>query len=125
MTFVLPSGTTINTAAPDAEAQFAAAEPALAQGLLDLRRELLAQPELAERVRRKYSIRNTHGLRLLALLDGETPLQIFRRLMVGSEGVLGFIAEAVFQTVLAANETSVAWLPFASIDDAIAVVPDL
>ena len=125
MTFVLPSGTIVNTAAPDAEAQFAAAEPELAEGLLDLRRALLAQPELADRVRRKYSIRNTHGLRLLALLDGETPLEIFRRLMVGSEGVLGFIAEAVFQTVPAANETSVAWLAFRSIDDAIAVVPDL
>jgi D-lactate dehydrogenase len=125
MTFVLPSGTIINTAAPGAEAAFAAAEPDLAQGLLHLRDELLAQPELAERVRRKYSIRNTHGLRLLALLDGETPLEIFRRLMVGSEGTLGFIAEAVLETVPVPNVTSVAWIPLPSIDDAVAIVPDL
>ncbi len=31
-----------------------------------------------------------------AFLDAETPVQILRRLMVGSEGTLGFIAEAVF-----------------------------
>ena len=125
MTFVLPSGTVIDTAAPDAEAAFGAAEPELARGLLDLRQELLARPELVARVRRKYSIRNTHGLRLLALLDGETPLQIFRRLMVGSEGILGFIAEAVIETVPVPNATSVAWIPLASIDDAVAIVPDL
>ena len=31
--------------------------------------------------------------------DGSTPLEIFRRLIVGSEGTLAFIAEAVFDTV--------------------------
>ncbi|WP_158915219.1 FAD-binding oxidoreductase [Caulobacter sp. S45] len=125
MTIVLPSGTIINTAAPGAETAFAVAEPELARGLIELRRELLEHPELVERVRRKYSIRNTHGLRLLALLDGETPLEIFRRLMVGSEGTLGFIAEAVLETVPAPAATSVAWIPLSSIDEAVALVPDL
>ena len=74
LTFVTPSGTVIDTSCPDAEKEFALAEPQLAQGLLELRRELLADPVLADRTRRKYAIRNTHGLRLCALLDGETPL---------------------------------------------------
>jgi len=123
--FVLPSGTIIDTAAPDAEAAFALAEPALAQGLMALRARLLADQALTERVRRKYSIRNTHGLRLLALLDGQTPLQIFRRLLVGSEGILGFIAEAVIDTVPSPAETCVAWIPLPSIDAAVALVPNL
>ena len=42
LTLVLASGTVIDTAAPDAEAKFAAAEPELAAGLLALRVELLA-----------------------------------------------------------------------------------
>jgi len=125
MTFVLPSGTVIDTAAPGAEAAFAKAEPALALGLTELREELLADAALTARVRRKYSIRNTHGLRLLALLDGETPLQIFRRLLVGSEGILGFIAEAVIETVPTPSETCVAWIPLPSIDAAVTLVPDL
>ena len=107
------------------EKEFAQAEPQLAEGLLELRRELLADPVLADRVRRKYAIRNTHGLRLCALLDGETPLEIFRRLLVGSEGTLAFIAEAVLETIPTPRVTSVAWIPVPTIDEAIALVPGL
>ena len=42
LTLVLASGTVVDTAAPGAEAAFAAAEPELAAGLLQLREELLA-----------------------------------------------------------------------------------
>ena len=125
LTFVTPSGAVIDTSRPDAEKAFLQAEPRLAEGLLELRRELLADRILADRVRRKYAIRNTHGLRLSALLDGETPLEIFRRLLVGSEGTLAFIAEAVLETVPMPRVTSVAWIPVPTIDEAIALVPGL
>ena len=125
LTFVTPSGTVIDTSLPDAEKRFAQAEPKLAEGLLELRRELLADPVLADRVRRKYAIRNTHGLRLCALLDGQTPLEIFRRLLVGSEGTLAFIAEAELETIASPRVTSVAWIPVPTIDEAIALVPGL
>ncbi|WP_199754162.1 FAD-binding and (Fe-S)-binding domain-containing protein [Dyella dinghuensis] len=125
MTFVTASGAVIDTSAPDAEAVFERAEPDLARGLLVLREQLLADRELTDRVRRKYSIRNTHGYRLCALLDGETPLEIFRRLLVGSEGTLAFVAEAVISTVPAPNVTSVAWIPVPTIDEAVGLVPSL
>jgi D-lactate dehydrogenase len=41
ITFVLPSGTIINTEDADAEEKFSAAEPELARGLMDLREQLL------------------------------------------------------------------------------------
>ena len=93
----------IDTAAPGAEQRFAEAEPELAAGLLEIRDEILADAELGERIRRKFEIKNTTGYRLCAFLDAETPLEIFRRLLVGSEGTLAFIAEAVFETVAAAD----------------------
>ena len=99
LTLVLASGTVIDTAAPGAEAAFAVAEPELAAGLLQLRSELLADEELAQRVRHKFAIRNTNGYALSALLDADTPLEIFRRLIVGSEGTLAFMAEAVIDTI--------------------------
>jgi D-lactate dehydrogenase len=125
MTFVTPSGAVIDTSAPGAEAAFERAEPDLAIGLLELRGQLLADRELVDRVRRKYAIRNTHGYRLCALLDGETPLEIFRRLLVGSEGTLAFVAEAVIDTVPVPSVTSVAWVPVPTIDEAVGLVPGL
>jgi D-lactate dehydrogenase len=125
LTLVLASGAVIDTAAPDAEERFAAAEPELARGLLELRAELLADRALAERVRRKYEIKNVTGYRLCALLDGETPLEIFRRLVVGSEGTLAFIAEAVLRTRPEPALTTLAWVHFANIDEAAAAVPAL
>ena len=80
MTLVLASGTVIDTAAADAEERFLAAEPELARGLLELRAQLLADEQLAARVRRKYEIKNVTGYRLCAFLDADTPLEIFRRL---------------------------------------------
>jgi D-lactate dehydrogenase len=125
MTFVLPSGTIINTEEPDAEQRFAQLEPALARGLMAIREQLVADEVLSARVRQKFAIRNTHGYRLSAFLDATTPLQIFRRLLIGSEGTLAFIAGAVIETIPMPELTTVAWLPLASIDAAVALVPRL
>ena len=99
ITFVLPSGTVIDTAVPDADAIFRQQEPGLAQGLLDLKHEIQSNPRLAERIRAKYKMKNTTGYSLNAFLDFERPVDIFRNLLIGSEGTLAFIAEAVLNTV--------------------------
>jgi D-lactate dehydrogenase len=125
MTLVLPSGTTIDTAAADAAEQFAAAEPELVAGLEAIRDEIRADAELSERIRRKFAIKNTTGYRLCAFLDAEEPLEIFRRLVVGSEGTLAFVAEAVFETVPLPARTTTAWVHFPGVDAAIAPVRDL
>jgi D-lactate dehydrogenase len=125
MTIVLPSGTAVDTASEGAAEQFAAAEPELARGLMQIREEIHADPELRERVRRKFEIKNTTGYRLCAFLDADEPLEIFRRLLVGSEGTLGFIAEAVIDTVPHGRHTSTGLLFFAGIDAAAAPVPAL
>jgi D-lactate dehydrogenase len=123
--FVLPSGTEIDSSDPEAEARFAEAEPELARGLLEIREQILADAELAERIRRKFEIKNTTGYRLCAFLDAETPVEIFRRLLVGSEGTLAFIAEATFETVPRPPMTTLSWIHFESIDAATAPVGEL
>jgi D-lactate dehydrogenase len=125
MTLVLASGTVIDTAAAGAEEQFAEAEGELARGLLALREELLADEALVERIRRKYEIKNVTGYRMSAFLDADTPLEIFRRLVVGSEGTLAFIAEAVMRTRPEPARTTLAWMHFQNIDDAAEAVPAL
>jgi D-lactate dehydrogenase len=125
MTLVLASGAVIDTAAPDAEEQFARAQPELARCLLELREELRSDAELTERVRRKYQIKNVTGYRLCALLDADTPLEIFRRLVIGSEGTLAFVAEVVMRTRPEPPRTTISWVHFPSIDAATGPVPAL
>ncbi|MEV6329898.1 FAD-binding and (Fe-S)-binding domain-containing protein [Streptomyces sp. NPDC051909] len=123
LTFVLPSGTVVDTADPAADEELARAEPRLCAGLLALKAEIEADPELTARIRAKYAIKNTNGYRLDAFLDGATPVEILRGLMVGSEGTFGFIAETVFDTVPLDRMVSTALLFFPSLPAAAAAVP--
>ena len=122
---VLPSGTMIDTEQPGAEQEFAKAEPELASGLAEIRDEIRRDSELTGRIRRKFRIKNTMGYRLCAFLDADTPLEIFRRLAIGSEGTLAFLAEAVFDTVPLLPHTTTTWVHFADIERTVEPVPDL
>jgi D-lactate dehydrogenase len=118
MTFVLASGDVIDTTAADAGERFAAAAPELAAGLAEIRDEIRADAALRERIARKFEIKNTTGYRLCAFLDADEPVEIFRRLIVGSEGTLAFVAEAVFETVALGRHTSVSLALFPDLDAA-------
>ncbi|MFE7041421.1 FAD-binding and (Fe-S)-binding domain-containing protein [Streptomyces atratus] len=123
LTFVLPSGTVVDTADPAADEDLAHAEPRLCEALLALKAEIEADTELTARIRAKYEIKNTNGYRLDAFLDGSTPVQILRGLMVGSEGTFGFISEVVFDTLPLDRRISTALLFFPSLTAAAAAVP--
>ncbi|MCT4353705.1 FAD-binding oxidoreductase [Streptomyces sp. Je 1-79] len=123
LTFVLPSGTVVDTADPAADEELARAEPQLCAGLMALKAEIEADPELVARIRAKYAIKNTNGYRLDAFLDGATPVRILRGLMVGSEGTFGFISEVVFDTLPLDRHVATALLFFPSLPAAAAAVP--
>lgn len=96
---VLPSGSIIDTSAEDADDMLCATEPELWHSLMALREQVLADAELGAEIARQYSIKNTMGYGLNSLVDHDTAVQILAHLMVGSEGTLGFVAEASFNTV--------------------------
>jgi D-lactate dehydrogenase len=125
LTFVLANGAVIDTATPGAARRFETVAPELAGGLAQLRDELRADPVLTERVRRKFEIKNTTGYRLCALLDADEPLEIFRRLVIGSEGTLAFVAEAVFESVPFGRHATAAMVIFEGVEPAIAAVGPL
>ncbi len=97
--FMLPSGTVINGEDPRADEEFRSREPRIAAGLLQLKREIEGNPQLSGRIRSKYRMKNTTGYSLNAFLDFERPVDIFQHVLIGSEGTLAFIAEAVLSTV--------------------------
>jgi len=76
-------------------------------------------------VAKKFEIKNTTGYRLCAFLDADSPLEIFRRLLIGSEGTLAFVGEVVFDTVALGRHTSLSLSFHPSIASAVEAVPAL
>jgi D-lactate dehydrogenase len=125
MVLVLPSGTVVDTAAPDADARLRAAEPALHRGLERLRDRVRADPASVSAIRELYAIKNTMGYGVNSFTDHETPVDILQHLVVGSEGTLAFVAEATFRTVPVRSHCATGLLVFEDLAAATAALPDL
>ncbi|GAA4479518.1 FAD-binding and (Fe-S)-binding domain-containing protein [Microbacterium panaciterrae] len=125
MLLVLPSGTILDTADPDADAQLQRAEPRIAEGLGELRDRLRADPALVAEVARQFSMKNTMGYGLNSLLDFDDPVRILEHLVIGSEGTLAFVAEARFRTIPIQPEISTGLLVFDTLSAAMAALPGL
>lgn len=95
---VLPSGTIVDTALPDADGRLAHSEPTLHAGLLRLRDRVRQDSRMRAEVERLFAIKNTMGYGVNAFLDHDSPAQILAHLIVGSEGTLAFVASATFRT---------------------------
>jgi D-lactate dehydrogenase len=125
MVLVLPSGTVLDSADPSAARQLAEQEPDLHEGLLRLRRRVRDDPESVALIERLFAMKNTMGYGLNAFLDHEDPLDILVHLMVGSEGTLGFVAEATFRTVEVGEHVATGLLVFSDVETATSSVPRL
>jgi D-lactate dehydrogenase len=125
MVLVLPSGTVLDTGAPDADERLRALEPELASGLERLRDRIRGNAESVRRIRAQFSLKNTMGYGLNSFLDHDSPAQILGHLIVGSEGTLGFVAEAVLRTVPAHRLAATGLLVFPELRTAMAAVPGL
>jgi D-lactate dehydrogenase len=99
ITMILPNGHRYNTAVSGERERFEKNDRAIFHGLLQLKKKLLSNTVLVELIRKKYRIKNTVGYGINALLDYDHPLDILGRLMIGAEGTLGFIAEAILETI--------------------------
>ncbi|MCG7432011.1 FAD-binding oxidoreductase [Kocuria indica] len=125
MVLVLPSGTVLDTAAPDAGEQLRAREPDLFEGLLRLRDRVRGNPESVRTIQRLFAMKNTMGYGLNSFLDHEDPVAILEHLMIGSEGTLGFVASATLRTVPVHPHVATGLLVFPTVVAATSAVPDL
>lgn len=116
LTVVLPSGSIVDTTKGD-EA-FKAQEPELYAKIEQMRDKLRANTEVVEFLRTKFSIRNTNGLRLDAFLDEDLPINILKKVMIGSEGILGAITEAQIRTVALPKVKATTWVMFPDLREA-------
>ncbi|WP_281449618.1 FAD-binding and (Fe-S)-binding domain-containing protein [Paenarthrobacter nitroguajacolicus] len=125
MVFVLPSGTVIDTADPTADQHLRATEPELHDGLARLRHRIVTNPASVRTIEHQFSMKNTMGYALNSFLDFETPVKILEHLMIGSEGTLGFIAQATFRTIESLMHAGTGLMVFPSLDAAASSLPDL
>lgn len=121
----LASGTTIDTGSADADAVLREREPALHVGLAELRDRVVGRPDLVAELRRQYAMKNTMGYGLNSLIDFERPVDILAHLVIGSEGTLGFVSEATFETVPVLPAIATGLLVFPSLRAATAALPGL
>lgn len=123
--FVLADGTVFHTEDAADYRRFEGECPFLFEGIRRLQQRVRGDEELLLAIRRKYRIKNTVGYGLNAFVDFDHPLDVLAHLMIGAEGTLGFIAEAVLHTIPDKPYKSAALLFFdspRSACDAIAVL---
>lgn len=123
MRLVLADGTLVDTGDAVSLAAFRLSHAPLLSELDRLGRAARADAALADRIRRKFAIKNTTGYSLNALVDFEDPVDILQHLMVGSEGTLGFIAEITYRTVCDHRRQASTLVLFADIAEACRAVP--
>ena len=96
---VFADGTVLDTADKGSREAFMRSHPEFISAIEELRDEVLADKELTERIRHKYSIKNVTGLNLLPLITFEDPFDIILHLLVGSEGTLAFLSQVKMNTL--------------------------
>ncbi|WP_343743881.1 FAD-binding and (Fe-S)-binding domain-containing protein [Chitinophaga sp.] len=122
--FILPDGNTFSTEHKNDYARFEMECAPLFVSLADFRDRIAADQALHDRIRQKYQTKNTVGYALNAFIDYHHPLDIMAHLLIGAEGTLAFIAEAVMDTVPDYAYKSTALLYFPTIYAACqAIVP--
>ena len=123
--FILPNGRSYDSLSPGADDELKRQDPELYHGLLDLRNRVLADEHLHQRVRDKYTRKNTQGYALNAFIDYERPIDILSHLLIGSEGTLAFISKVRLQTLVDERHKSAALLLFKNIRTAVEAVGPL
>jgi D-lactate dehydrogenase len=118
MRIILHDGTLLDTADPHSRKSFCKSHPKLVADIENLGRKVKENPVLADRIRRKFKIKNTTGYSLNSLVDYDDPIDIIVHLMIGSEGTLGFISEIVYNTVVEHPHKASALMIFPHIENA-------
>ena len=96
---ILTDGTVLDTSSEESKEAFRKSHPEFLKKIEALRDKVRADKDLAERIARKYSIKNVTGLNLRPLIAYDNPFDIIAHSMVGSEGTLAFLSEVTMKTL--------------------------
>lgn len=117
MRIVFADGSLLDTADATSCQSFIASHPQFIAQVERLHKEASENERIKNRIRQKYQLKNTCGYGVNSLIDFEEPIQIIQHLMIGSEGTLGFVSQATFETVHDAPLKATAMLYFHNLRD--------
>ena len=96
---VLPDGTVLDTGDKASRESFKQSHPDFIKRIEALRDRIRANQPLADRIRKKYSIKTVTGLNLRPFIAYDDPFDIIAHSVVGSEGTLAFISQVTMRTL--------------------------
>lgn len=96
---ILANGSVFDTSNNDNLSKFKLENSNLLEQISIIKNKIDSNKDLTNFIRKKFAIKNTSGYSLNAFLDFSDPIKILERLMVGSEGTLGFISNVTLNTV--------------------------
>jgi D-lactate dehydrogenase len=122
---ILADGTLLDTGDPESCRAFLKEKHELLATLEKIRENIRSRPQLVEKIKKKYRIKNTTGYGMNSFLDFNNPMDILLHLMVGSEGTLGFVSEATFRTIPVKPFRASSLIYFKDLESACNAVPAL
>ncbi|QIZ76977.1 FAD-binding and (Fe-S)-binding domain-containing protein [Ferrimonas lipolytica] len=122
---IMADGFVLDTASELSKNEFRTKYPEIIAGIEAIRDEINANEEMVARIKRKYSIKNVTGYGMNSFVDHSDPIDIILKLMVGSEGTLGFLSEMTIKSVPKASHSASAMVYFDSLRGACDAVVEL
>ena len=96
---ILTDGTVLDTGDEASREAFRKSHPEFISKIEALRDRVRADKDLADRISKKYFIKNVTGLNLRPLVAYDDPFDIIAHSIVGSEGTLAFLSEVTMKTL--------------------------
>ena len=122
---IFADGMLLDTSSRESCRAFEGSRSELVSTISQIRDRIRSNPRLVGKIRKKYSIKNTTGYGMNSFLDYDDPVDIILHLMVGSEGTLGFVSEAIFRTVPLKPFRASSLIYFRDLESACNAVPHL
>lgn len=116
--FMMADGRRYNSASAADRKRFEEEQRDLCRGLMEIRQTILANPEMRDKIVRKYQIKNVTGYAMNAFVDYDNPMDIFSHVLIGSEGTLAYIVSGELNTLPLDNVYSSAMLYFPDVTSA-------
>jgi len=115
---VFHDGTILDTADPVSWESFKKSHKHIVDGMMALSQRIKEDEALTALIKKKFSIKCTTGYSINALVDFDDAKEMIKHLMVGSEGTLGFVSRATYNTVPDYHNKSSAMIVFPTVEDA-------